>query len=352
MVLEKRVCALRMNPYASIIISNYNGKKWLKDCLGSLLAQKLNKPFEIILVDDASTDGSAEYVKKNFPEVQVIELHEEKGFAGANNIGVEYAKGDYVIFLNPDTRVEKDWLKELVKAIESNSRIGIAQSKLLFLEEPKYIQSAGNFFDFHGNVYMRGIMQEDKGQFDKNDIISYASGCALIIRRDFFGKIGMFDPAYFVYSEDADLSWRTWLAGYKVTLAYRSVVYHRGRMDTETRPPLIRFHQAKNRIATLLKNYDMKNVVKYVNIPVLIYLRESLYYIVKRRLDMATALVKGILWNLKNLRYVWKKRQWIKYNLRKVSDGYIKTCVMKKPFLPFPFYFLPIRRSHLTKRFL
>lgn len=346
-----------MKPYVSIIIANYNGKKWLKDCLGSLTSQKFNKPFEIILVDDASTDGSAEYVKKNFPQVQVITLHEEKGYTGANNIGVEYARGDYVIFVNPDTRVEKDWLKELVKTIESNSRVGAAQSKLLFLDEPKHIQSAGNFIDFYGNVYIRGIMEEDKGQFDKNDVISYASGCALIIRRDFFRKIGMFDPAYFVYSEDADLSWRIWLAGYKVMFACKSVVYHKGtivyrkgRMEPETRP-LIRFHQTKNKIATLLKNYNMKNIVKYVQVPVLIYLRETLYYIVKRRLDTATALAKGVLWNLKNLKYIWKKRLWIKYNLRKVSDDYIKTYVMKKPLLPFPLYFLPIRRSNLIKRF-
>jgi hypothetical protein len=339
-------------PLVSVIILNFNGKPYLKPCLTSVL--NTNYPnFEIIFVDNNSSDGSVEYVEKEFAgsRIKVIKSEKNLGFTGGNNAGAKYAKGKYVCFLNEDMEVDSNWLKELVKTIESNSNVGTVQSKLRFLEKPKYIQSAGNFFDFYGNVYIRGAMEEDEGQFDKNDLVSFAAGGASIIRRDLFYKIGMFDLAFFFYSEDVDLSWRIWLAGYKVMFAGKSILYHKGKIATQIRP-IVRFHQAKNRIATLLKNYDMKNVVKYVPIPVLIYLRETLYYIVKRRLDVAKALVKGILWNLKNLKYIWTKRLWVKYNLRKVSDDYIKTCVMKKPLLPYPFYFLPIRRSRLTKRIL
>jgi GT2 family glycosyltransferase len=177
----------------SIVILNFNGKKFLDECLSSVL--KSNYPdFEVIFVDNASTDGSVEFVQSNFrgySNLRIIRNNRNLGFAEGNNVGAKVAKGEYVVFLNVDTKVDPNWLKELVTAMESDESIGAAQSKLLQFDG-RTIDSAGDFINFYGFGWMRGHGEIDRGQFNKIDEIFSARGAAMIVRKKSFRRSWIF----------------------------------------------------------------------------------------------------------------------------------------------------------------
>ena len=154
----------------AIIIVNWNGKRFLKDCLDSLFNQTYKK-FKVILVDNDSKDGSQKFVEKNYPKVQLIKLDYNFGFSRGNNIGIMEAFKDesikYIVCLNNDTKVDKNWLKELIKIVDLNPRIGICQSKILYYNNPKIINSVGILTSKDMTTVNRGIGEPDHGQYEE-----------------------------------------------------------------------------------------------------------------------------------------------------------------------------------------
>jgi len=214
-----------MNPLASIIILNFNGKRFLKDCFESLKKQT-HQSFEIILVDNGSTDDSVEFIKKKFPEVKIIINKENLGFAHANNQGFKIAKGKYFITLNNDTEADEKWLENLILIAESDEKIGMVASKILSLKNPNLIDSVGVNICLNGMSRGRGRLEIDKGQYDRVEEIFLPSACAALYRREMLEEISFFDDSFFAYCEDTDLGIRGRLTDWKAFLSPQAVVYH------------------------------------------------------------------------------------------------------------------------------
>ncbi len=212
----------------SVIIINHNGKEHLEVCLKSLAAQTLGQDeFEIILVDNGSTDGSVEYLEKNFPAVRVVGLGENTGFAGASNTGFKASLGELAVFLNNDTEARPDWLSELKRAAEEHKDFAFFASKMLFFDRRDVIDSAGDVFSALGHGVKRGHGQKDTGQFDREEEIFGACGGAAMYSRRAFLDAGGFDEKFFAYCEDVDLNFRLRKAGYKCLFVPKAVVYHK-----------------------------------------------------------------------------------------------------------------------------
>lgn len=322
-------------PMVSIVILNYNGRDFVERCLKSVLNTDYPN-FEVIFVDNASTDDSPELVKMIFGcdlRLKIIQNDKNLGFAEGNNIGARVAKGDYIVFLNNDTEVDPNWIEELVKVMESDLTIGVAQSKLRSIGNHRMMDCAGGFIDHYGWSHRRGQGEEDKGQFSKVDEIFYAVGAAMAVRRGILNKVGLFDPNYFIYFEDADLCWRVWLSGHRVVSVPTSIVFHVVRGTMKRQPVRTTFLSCKNNITTLLKNYELRNVAKYLPANLMFICVVATFRLLKGEINMALAYLKAILWNLLNLNHIWAERLKVQRLIRKISDGKLSEqgIILKKP---------------------
>ena len=321
----------------SVVILNFNGKKFLSKCLSSLF--KSDYPnFEVILVDNASTDESIELVQRYFCQysnLRIICNNRNLGFAEGNNIGAKAAKGKYVVFLNNDTEVDPEWLKELVMVLESDETIGAAQSKLLLFDR-KTIDSAGDFINFYGKGWMRGCGEEDKDQYDRIDEIFSARGAGMIVRRQILRKVDYFDSDFFMICEDIDLCWRVRLNGYKVVFVPRSIIYHFGSGTRKKfeRPAQSQYYNTRNSLVMLIKNYNLKNLLMGAIVNALVEL--TLFSIsLPSRKTYNLSRLRALSWILLNFQYVWRKRLRVRYLVRKVPDDRIKKLMIEgnSPFL-------------------
>jgi hypothetical protein len=260
------------------------------------------------------------------------------GFAEATNIGLGYARGRYVLLLNNDTMVHAEWLNELVKVMESDVSIAAAQSKLLLMDHPTLFDCAGGFLSYSGGTYARGQFARDTGQYEKTEEIFTCKGAAMIIRRDALRKVGLLDSSYFFYYEETDLCWRIWLAGYTVVYVPSSVVYHKGGGSIPKEISQQVFFQVyllnRNRIMTLLKNYEIRNLLSYLMPWLLFEIRKIVFAGLRgyRRSNMLYSLAsaKAILWNLENLRNTWKKRLYVQKIVRRVPDSKVMSKMKLK----------------------
>lgn len=318
-------------PLVSVIVVNYNGKDFLDRCLSSLLMTDYSN-FEVILVDNGSSDGNLDFVKDKFghnPRLKTIKNTVNLGFAEANNIGIRHAQGKYVVLLNNDTVVAKRWLTELVKVMENDIRIAAAQSKLLLMDHPTRYDCAGGFLDHSGGTYARGQFALDTGQYEKIEEIFACKGAAMILRRGVLRTVGLLDSAYFFYYEETDLCWRIWLAAYKVVFVPSSVVYHKGGGSIPKGTSQQIYFQVyllnRNRIMTLLKNYEIRNLFVYLKPWLLLQLLGTMSAGIRgyRRSNELyfLASTKAILWNLRNLRSTYEKRLCVQKIVRKLPDN-------------------------------
>ncbi len=212
-------------PKVSVVVVNYNGKKFLDKCLSSLKNQTYPN-FEIILVDNASSDGSVEYVKEHFSEIHIIENPKNYGFAKGNNIGIKVAKGELIATLNTDTEVTQLWIEELVKGITSSKEVGMCASKMLFMKNPEIINSTGICISRSGACWDRGMFERDNGQYQSIEEVFGPCAGAAMYRKSMLEEIGLFDEDFFAYMEDVDLAFRGRLGGWKCMYVPNAVVYH------------------------------------------------------------------------------------------------------------------------------
>lgn len=216
----------------SVIVLGYNGLKYLENCFSSLICQDFpDERYEIIYVDNGSSDDSVQYVKDNFEDIKIVELDNNYGFAEGNNIGLKYAKGDYIVFLNQDTIVHKKWLSSLVDAAKTDDNIGACFSNILSHICPEYNEKSRNIYPEHMiimDVSPFGYFTTSIKHFNKNPIRTLSvSGCSLLIKRTILDKMDYcFDPDFFIQSEDLDLGLRINSMGYKTLLIPTSIVYH------------------------------------------------------------------------------------------------------------------------------
>ena len=310
-------------PKVSIIIVNYNGKELLQKCLDSLLKVNYDN-FEIILVDNNSTDGSVEFITKNYPSLLIIKLDSNKGFAEPNNVAAKISKGKYLLFLNNDTVVTPNFISEMVKVMETDKKIAICQS--LLLKPDGSVDSSGDFIDHLGVVY------NSKTKIDEIREVSSARGASMLVRSDIFEKLDGFDQKFFVTFEDVDLCWRSWILGYRVLIIPTSIVYHEGGITIKKIKSEIAFHGFKNQLAMKITNFEpilaMRNMMLFFGIYGIRELKIWLDYTISGSTKLSSTeyedniapkpsfkvIAKSIFWILSNYGYLLKKQRTINKN--------------------------------------
>ena len=210
----------------TIVIPNYNGKHFMEPCLASL-GRQTYKDFEILVVDNASTDGSIEYLKEHYPDIRIITLDQNYGFSKAVNVGIRHSSAPYVILLNNDTTVDEHFVDEMRKAIEQSPRIFSVSSKMIQMYHPELIDSAGDLYTLPGWGVCRGVGRPVSNYSEADEIFSACAG-ASIYRRRVFRKIGYFDENHFAYLEDIDIGYRAKIYGYRNMYCPSAIVFHVG----------------------------------------------------------------------------------------------------------------------------
>ena len=210
----------------TIVIPNYNGKHFMEPCLSSL-SEQTYKNFHILVVDNASSDGSIEYMEENYPDIELIKLQKNYGFSKAVNIGIQHSRTPYVILLNNDTTVDTRYVEEMVKAIKKSPKIFSVSSKMIQMYHPELIDSAGDLYTLLGWGVCRGCGRP-VSNYQKYDEIFTACAGAAIYRRSVFDEIGYFDENHFAYLEDIDIGYRARIYGYYNMYCPTALVYHVG----------------------------------------------------------------------------------------------------------------------------
>lgn len=315
------------NPLLSIIIVNYNGKHWLEKCIASIRKQTY-KPIEIIIIDDKSSDGSLAYIEKEFPEVKLIDPPKHGGFGISNNIGVDNAKGQELLFLNNDTYFDENFLQEMVEYKRKNQAHIVGPKIKDFEKIDRYKEGMFLSIDVFGYAGWQRVP-------------FYVEGCALMISKADFVKLGRFDETYYVYSEDIDLCWRALISGMKVEVCNSAELYHYGGGSSQTTklcrkrihvvPYFRRYEVEKNNLRNLLKNYSLINLLWTFPGYVLISFFEAIFYLVIGNAKAATLIGKAILWNITNISDTLKERRRLQESrvtgdyeiMKKMSNGLI-----------------------------
>ncbi len=264
---------MNTNPHVSIIILNYNGKHYLADCIRSVLSQKTKKTFEVIVVDNASTDNSLQEIQTQeaFSTIRTLALPSNLGFAKANNSATEIASGTYLVFLNNDTIVDPHWLEELIKPLEENDTIGLSTPKVLLANsDPVKVQNAGiavfseGFARDRGAVVGSGIedYEIDSEYFENSQEVHAACGVSLCIRKKLFDRLGGFDEGYFMYYEDVDLSLRARLLGYGVMYCPKATLRHMHAASSKVASPFFIKHTEYSHLYFVLSFFPLTTIVQ------------------------------------------------------------------------------------------
>jgi GT2 family glycosyltransferase len=240
-------------PLISVIILNWNGKDYLYPCIRSVKEQTYQN-MEIILVDNASTDGSVEYIKNLFPDLRLIINHENIGYGGGNNLGIREAKGKYIFILNSDTEIEEKCVEWLWRCIEADQKIGVTTPKILLYDRRDTIDAAGLTVYPDGLSIGRGRL-EPQEKYNHSEEVFFGSGCASLYRKEMLKEIGLFDTDFFAYAEDTDLGWRARLAGWNAYYVPGAVVYHHHSKKFGVYSSMKAFLVERNRIWVAWKNF-------------------------------------------------------------------------------------------------
>lgn len=256
----------------TVVTVNWNGKSHLSTLLPPLLALE---PGEVIVVDNGSTDGSQEFLRRRYPQVRLLENGVNRGFAQPCNVGAETAQGSCVAFINNDMRPEPDWLAAALEKLDA--RTPCVASRILDWE--------GSRIDYNGSSlhYLGYGLQEDLGlaveKAVRREEVLFPCGGAMLVDRRIFLELGGFDPDYFALFEDVDLGWRLWLAGYRVVLAPDSVVRHRGHATLETQAPeKTRYLIHRNALLTIFKNYGEENFRKILPLALVLSVKRAVHF--------------------------------------------------------------------------
>jgi GT2 family glycosyltransferase len=294
----------------SVIILNWNGLQFLETCLSSLRKQTFRE-FETILVDNGSTDESVSYVRNNFPEVRLVELNNNSGFAGGNNAGYEAASGEWIVLLNNDTEADAKWLEEIWKATQETPDAGAIASKMLYFVERNRIDNCGFSVTRTGTTVDLGRGELDGVEWSKPRNVFGPCGGAAAYRRKMLCDIGFLDQELFIIFEDVDLAFRMQLSGYTSVLAPGAIVYHRYRQTLGKNPAGSVYFSQRNIELVYFKNMPAALMAQYLPARFVYEVGTALYFF---RIGAGGAFVKAKLGVLRHLPSIWRKRRVIQEN--------------------------------------
>jgi hypothetical protein len=297
----------------SIIIVNYNTKEKLLGCLSSV-SQAIPPNCEVIVVDNASSDGSAEAVEADFPEVILIRSAKNLGFGAGNNTAVPKAQGRYLVFLNPDTLVERGWIEALLAPLEADSQIGLVTARILLADQRDRINACGNTIHLTGLSLCRGLGYP-RDTFNVLEEVDSVSGAAFAIRRELLELLDGFDEDTFLYMEDTDLSWRARLAGWRCVYTPNSTVFHEYSLKIT---PLKIFYQERNRYVMLLKSLKWPTLLILFPAHLLAEMITWGFVLWSDRANLSNK-VRAYRWIIANWSAIMQKRKRVQ-SLRRITD--------------------------------
>lgn len=319
-------------PLVSVVLVGYNAKHFLQKCLGSLMNGTF-KNIEVIYIDNGSTDGTSEYIKRNHPYIRLFRNDRNVGFSPAHEGILEKIKGDAVLLLNTDTILKRNLLSELVDVLYSKKDIGAVQPKILMYPLTNKIDSIGSFLLLNGLLYHMGYEKDQNLKiYNKPMEIFSTKGAIMLIRKNVLKKVSfppqggyktcIFDMDYFTAFEDTDLCHRIWLSGYRIIYVPSAVAHHIGGGTVKKLiKSFVIFNSEKNRLMTYIKNMSLPFLFKMLPLLVIMLQVESLIYlIIRRNLSCFIGVQKAFLWNIWYLKNTLNKRAYVQKKIRKVND--------------------------------
>ena len=284
-------------PKVGIVIVNYNGLMVLNDCITSL--EKIDySNYQIVVVDNDSKDDSISLLKKFHPQVEVIENKENLGVAEGNNIGIKYAlkkKAAYILLLNPDTEVKKNFLTKLVKTAKKNKKALICP-KIYYFSQPKILWYAGGYMNwFSGTSFHTGQDKKDVGQYQETKKVDYSSTCCLLIPAYAFGEIGMMDKKYFVYFDDTDFCARANKKDFSIIYYPKAVIWHKvGSLTGGETSPIAIYYGTRNKLYFMKKNASFLRFYLFLPIFYLIRMSKIVRFLLKGDFKKIKLIFKAI----------------------------------------------------------
>ncbi len=292
--------------HAAVVIPHWNGLHHLPVCLAALRAQT-HRDFEIVIVDNGSTDGSQTYLREHHPEVRLMELPQNRGFSVAVNIGIRQSSGEAVVVLNNDTEAEPRWLAELCRALEEHPEAGFCASKLLLFDRRDVLHSAADFYGVDGVPGNRGVWQRDDGRYGREEHVFGACAGAAVYRRSMLDDIGLFDEDLVAYCEDVDLNWRAQLAGYRCLFVPSARVYH--KLSATGAGPFASYYCGRNFLLVLARDVPGPILLRHWPRMVAAQLRFAVQSLVHAREPAARARLRGQIAALRYLPRFLRQRR-------------------------------------------
>ncbi len=298
----------------AIVILNWNGKSLLSKFLPSVLENSKDLP--VYVVDNASTDGSIELLRTQFPSVELIENTSNGGFAKGYNDGLKHVEADVFCLLNSDVEVTANWLDPIRELMQTSEDIAIVQPKILDLKRKSHFEYAGaggGFIDKLGYPFCRGrifqVLEEDKGQYDDVLEIFWATGACMFIRSDVFHSLGGFDEDYFAHQEEIDLCWRAKNAGHKVFYTGKSHVFHLGGSTLSNMNPKKTFLNFRNSLYSITKNLPKRRAMYIIFLRLLLDGIAALRFVFQLKFNHFAAVLRAHLSFYRNFRKIYRKRE-------------------------------------------
>ncbi len=284
----------------SVVILNWNGKHWLEKFLPSVLQHSKGTDIEVVVADNASSDGSVAFLTDKFPQVRQILLTNNFGFAEGYNIALQQVTAEYAILLNSDVEVTDGWWQPLVRALDEDKQLAAVQPKILSYSNKKmfeYAGASGGFLDSYGYPFCRGrifsAVEMDGGQYDAPMDIFWASGACLAIRTELYKRVGGLDGSFFAHMEEIDLCWRLNARGYRLRCIPQSVVYHVGGGTLSSESPRKTFLNFRNNLLMLYKNVPDSKLTNVMNLRVVLDYLSILHFLLVGKWENAKAVWKA-----------------------------------------------------------
>ena len=311
----------------AVVILNWNGKKMLERFLPSVTAHTQGDA-EVIIADNGSTDDSLSFLQEHYPQLRIIKLDKNYGFAGGYNLALEQVKADYYVLLNDDVEVTENWIEPVIAQMQQHPDTAICQPKLLMYDQRdtfEYAGGAGGFLDKYGYPFCRGRMftslEQDNSQYNTPSEIFWASGAAMFVRADVWHQLGGLDDDFFAHMEEIDFCWRAKNAGYRVEYCPQSTVYHVGGGTLPKSNPRKTYLNFRNNMALLYKNLPKRRLAWVMCSRIVLDYVAGLKFLMERKPKEFSAVVDAHKAFYKWLPELKKKRQSLKQQ-SKVSGMY------------------------------
>lgn len=314
---------------SAVAILNFNGSELLKKYIPSIV-QNTPSIIKLFVIDNGSTDDSIEILEQ-FPEIKTIRLEKNVGFAGGYNQGLKRIESKYIALLNSDILIKEDWLSPLIKFMEENPKVGACQPKILSLNQPDYFEyagAAGGYIDYLGYPFCRGRIfdkvEEDKGQYNRQQRVFWASGAAMVVRADVFEKAGGFDTDFFAHMEEIDLCWRIQRLGYDIYCLPDNRVYHLGGGTLNYGSPGKTYLNFRNNLIMLVKNLPSNQILKVLLMRMILDGFAGMNFILKGKFKHFLSILKAHFAFYSSLGKTFKQRKlFIQNNIKGEKEGEI-----------------------------